>query len=146
MFCVVCLLFAHTAPRGDRFIPFFAPVIASVRNGVHVCARACVHVYGCVLNVQMKSSGQQESSSCVICCLTDAVTLLPHSLQVGLIVFLAHIGSFVPAELAKIGVLDSIFTRIHTRETVSVPLSTFMIDLNQVCVGRAWEGGGDLVG
>ena len=57
--------------------------------------------------------------------------------------FLAHIGSFVPAESAKIGVLDSIFTRIHTRETVSIPLSTFMIDLNQVCVlgvhGR--EGG-----
>ena len=48
--------------------------------------------------------------------------------------FLAHIGSFVPAESAKIGVMDSIFTRIHTRETVSVPLSTFMIDLNQVCV------------
>jgi DNA mismatch repair protein MSH5 len=52
--------------------------------------------------------------------------------QVGLIVFLAHIGSFVPAESAVVGMVDAIFTRIHTRETVSLPMSTFMIDLNQV--------------
>ena len=52
--------------------------------------------------------------------------------QVGLIVYLAHIGSYVPAESATIGITDRIFTRIHTRETVSVGLSTFMIDLNQV--------------
>ncbi|XP_077862967.1 mutS protein homolog 5-like [Saccoglossus kowalevskii] len=54
--------------------------------------------------------------------------------QVGLIVFMAHIGSFVPAESASIGIIDRIFTRIHTRESVSVGLSTFMIDLNQVSV------------
>ena len=54
------------------------------------------------------------------------------TLQVGLIVFLAHIGSFVPADSATVGITDRIFTRIHTRETVSVGLSTFMIDLNQV--------------
>ncbi|XP_078658061.1 mutS protein homolog 5-like isoform X1 [Branchiostoma floridae x Branchiostoma belcheri] len=52
--------------------------------------------------------------------------------QVGLIVFLAQIGSFVPAESAVVGLVDRIFTRIHTRESVSVGLSTFMIDLNQV--------------
>ncbi|XP_035698854.1 mutS protein homolog 5-like [Branchiostoma floridae] len=52
--------------------------------------------------------------------------------QVGLIVFLAQVGSFVPAESATIGLVDRIFTRIHTRESVSVGLSTFMIDLNQV--------------
>ncbi|XP_066299080.1 mutS protein homolog 5-like [Branchiostoma lanceolatum] len=54
--------------------------------------------------------------------------------QVGLVVFLAQLGSFVPAESATIGVVDRIFTRIHTRESVSVGLSTFMIDLNQVSV------------
>ena len=47
---------------------------------------------------------------------------------------MAHIGCFVPAESAKLSIKDGIFTRIHTRETVSVPLSTFMIDLNQVSV------------
>ena len=54
------------------------------------------------------------------------------SIQVGLIVFLAHVGSFVPAEGARIGMVDQIFTRIQTRESISLALSTFMIDLNQV--------------
>jgi DNA mismatch repair protein MSH5 len=53
-------------------------------------------------------------------------------LQVALIVYMAHIGCFVPAETAVIGITDRIFSRIHTRESVSVNLSTFMIDLNQV--------------
>ncbi|XP_071799824.1 mutS protein homolog 5-like isoform X1 [Asterias amurensis] len=52
--------------------------------------------------------------------------------QVGLIAFMSHIGSFVPAEGAVIGMLDGIYTRVHTLESVSVGLSTFMIDLNQM--------------
>ncbi|KFP70259.1 MutS protein 5, partial [Acanthisitta chloris] len=52
--------------------------------------------------------------------------------QVGLILFMALIGSYVPAAEAEIGVIDGIYTRIHSRESVSVGLSTFMIDLNQV--------------
>lgn len=53
----------------------------------------------------------------------------------GLLVFLAHIGSFLPAEGAKVGLVDQLFTRIQTRESVSVALSTFMIDLSQVGAG-----------
>lgn len=52
--------------------------------------------------------------------------------QVALIVFLAQIGSFVPAEKAKLGLVDRIFTRIRSLESVSVGLSTFMIDINQM--------------
>ncbi|KAG8448653.1 hypothetical protein GDO86_015651 [Hymenochirus boettgeri] len=52
--------------------------------------------------------------------------------QVGLIVFMAMIGSYVPAADAEIGPIDGIFTRIQTLESVSLGLSTFMIDLNQV--------------
>ncbi|KAM8952755.1 mutS protein homolog 5 [Pelodytes ibericus] len=52
--------------------------------------------------------------------------------QVGLIVFMSMIGSYVPASFAEIGPIDGIFTRIQTRESVSLGLSTFMIDLNQV--------------
>lgn len=39
--------------------------------------------------------------------------------QVALIVYMAHIGSFVPAESAVIGLTDKILTRIQTRESVS---------------------------
>nr|XP_019571106.1 PREDICTED: mutS protein homolog 5 isoform X4 [Rhinolophus sinicus] len=52
--------------------------------------------------------------------------------QVGLITFMALVGSFVPAEEAEIGAVDAIFTRIHSCESISLGLSTFMIDLNQV--------------
>ncbi|XP_049621085.1 mutS protein homolog 5 isoform X1 [Suncus etruscus] len=52
--------------------------------------------------------------------------------QVGLITFMALVGSFVPAEEAEIGAIDAIFTRIHSCESVSLGLSTFMMDLNQM--------------
>lgn len=46
--------------------------------------------------------------------------------------FMALIGSDVPAKEAEIGLVDGIFTRMQSRESVSVGLSTFMIDVNQV--------------
>ncbi|KAJ3150451.1 MutS protein msh5 [Geranomyces michiganensis] len=52
--------------------------------------------------------------------------------QIALIILMAQIGSFVPAEHAVIGITDKILTRIHTRESVNRPQSSFMIDLNQV--------------
>ena len=52
--------------------------------------------------------------------------------QVAIIVFLAHVGCFVPADAATIGLTDRIFTRVVTRESGAVPQSSFMIDLSQV--------------
>lgn len=45
--------------------------------------------------------------------------------------YLAHVGSFVPAEKAIIGLTDRIFTRIATVETSALPQSSFTIDVNQ---------------
>ncbi|CAO2650650.1 Nn.00g019420.m01.CDS01 [Neocucurbitaria sp. VM-36] len=52
--------------------------------------------------------------------------------QVALIVFLAHVGSFVPADSAEIGLTDKILSRVTTRETVSRIQSAFMLDLQQI--------------
>lgn len=52
--------------------------------------------------------------------------------QVAAIVYLAHIGSFVPADEAVIGTVDKILTRISSRESVSGTRSTFALDLRQV--------------
>lgn len=52
--------------------------------------------------------------------------------QVALIIFMAHVGSFVPAESARIGLTDKILSRVTTRETVSRAQSAFMIDLQQI--------------
>lgn len=52
--------------------------------------------------------------------------------QVALIVYLAHIGSFVPVHKAVIGVTNRILTRISTRESVCQTNSAFAIDLRQI--------------
>ncbi|KAL5442553.1 hypothetical protein PMIN05_004025 [Paraphaeosphaeria minitans] len=52
--------------------------------------------------------------------------------QVALIVYMAHVGSYVPAESARIGLTDRILCRVTTRETVSRTPSAFMIDLQQI--------------
>jgi DNA mismatch repair ATPase MutS len=52
--------------------------------------------------------------------------------QVALITYLAHIGSFVPANRANIGILHHIHTRIQTVESIATNISAFMIDMKQV--------------
>jgi len=51
--------------------------------------------------------------------------------QTALIVLLAHIGSFVPAEAATIGPLDRIFTRIGAGDDLSAGQSTFMVEMSE---------------
>ncbi|MCJ1471038.1 MutS protein msh5 [Pseudocyphellaria aurata] len=57
--------------------------------------------------------------------------------QIALIVYMAHVGCFVPAESATIGLTDKILTRIATRESVSKFQSAFMIDLKQVALAMS---------
>jgi len=49
--------------------------------------------------------------------------------QVALVVLMAQIGSFVPAEEAKIGLVDRIFTRIGAQDEISAGQSTFMVEM-----------------
>ena len=51
--------------------------------------------------------------------------------QVALIVLLAQMGSFVPAERARIGYVDKIFTRVGASDNISVGESTFMVEMNE---------------
>ncbi|MCX7610811.1 MAG: DNA mismatch repair protein MutS [Ignavibacterium sp.] len=51
--------------------------------------------------------------------------------QVGLIVLLAQIGSFVPAESATIGVVDRIFTRVGASDNISAGESTFLVEMQE---------------
>ena len=51
--------------------------------------------------------------------------------QTALIVLLAQMGSFVPAEAARIGYVDKIFTRVGASDNISMGESTFMVEMNE---------------
>ncbi|MFU8843207.1 MAG: DNA mismatch repair protein MutS [Bacteroidales bacterium] len=51
--------------------------------------------------------------------------------QTALIVLLAQMGSFVPADAARIGLVDKIFTRIGASDNISLGESTFMVEMNE---------------
>ncbi|MFZ3171486.1 MAG: DNA mismatch repair protein MutS [Carboxydocellales bacterium] len=52
--------------------------------------------------------------------------------QVALLVLMAQLGSFVPADLAIIGVVDRIFTRVGASDDLATGQSTFMVEMNEV--------------
>ncbi|MHB8336945.1 MAG: DNA mismatch repair protein MutS [Ignavibacteriaceae bacterium] len=51
--------------------------------------------------------------------------------QIGLIVLLAQIGSFIPAKNAKIGLVDRIFTRVGASDNISAGESTFLVEMQE---------------
>ena len=51
--------------------------------------------------------------------------------QTALIVLLAQMGSYVPAQNAKIGIVDKIFTRVGASDNISMGESTFMVEMNE---------------
>jgi DNA mismatch repair protein MutS len=51
--------------------------------------------------------------------------------QVGLIVLLAQIGSFVPASAAKVGIVDRIYTRVGASDNIASGESTFLVEMHE---------------
>ncbi|KAL5016536.1 hypothetical protein ScPMuIL_006125 [Solemya velum] len=101
--------------------------IIEIKNGRHPLQELC-----CTPFVPNDTLSGEANSKMKILTGPNASGKSIYLKQVALIVFLAHTGSFVPAKSAVIGLVDRIYTRIRTLESVSVGLSSFMIDINQM--------------
>ncbi len=62
--------------------------------------------------------------------------------QTALIVLMAHVGSFVPAEEARIGLCDRIFTRVGASDQLSRGRSTFMVEMSE-CANILHQASGE---
>ncbi|WP_341655333.1 DNA mismatch repair protein MutS [Blattabacterium cuenoti] len=51
--------------------------------------------------------------------------------QTAIIILMSHIGSFVPAKYAEIGLIDKIFSRVGASDNISLGESTFMVEMNE---------------
>jgi DNA mismatch repair protein MutS len=51
--------------------------------------------------------------------------------QLGLLILLAQVGSFIPAKSAKIGIVDRIFTRVGASDNISAGESTFLVEMQE---------------
>lgn len=124
-----CLISLAVCARENNYVcpKLTMDSVLNIEQGRHPLQELCVNLFVPNDTVFEKDKGRMK-----VLTGPNASGKSVYLKQVGLIVFLTHIGSFVPAESATVGITDRIFTRIHTRETVSVGLSTFMIDLNQI--------------
>ena len=51
--------------------------------------------------------------------------------QTALIVLMAQVGSYIPADRAEIGIVDKLFTRVGANDNISLGESTFMVEMNE---------------
>ncbi|WP_185864349.1 DNA mismatch repair protein MutS [Blattabacterium cuenoti] len=51
--------------------------------------------------------------------------------QTAIIILMAHVGCFIPAKEAKIGLIDKIFSRVGASDNISLGESTFMVEMNE---------------
>ncbi|KIK45627.1 hypothetical protein CY34DRAFT_22463 [Suillus luteus UH-Slu-Lm8-n1] len=113
-------------PLQEQVVDIFVPNSAQLVGGVGL---------GDSAESQAEVDSLPIYSSIVLCTGANACGKSVYLKQVALIQYMAQVGnhsSFVPAVSATLGIVDKIFTRIQTRESVSKAQSAFMIDLNQV--------------
>ncbi|KAG9034813.1 MutS protein msh5 [Tulasnella sp. JGI-2019a] len=152
-----CLLSLTTASRIYDFVrPHMTTEnMLEITNGRHplqeLCEdtfvpNSCYIVGGCGTNVaegvdtsdeedvqqDTEESQKHQKRSIVVCTGPNACGKSVYLKQNALIPLMAQVGCFVPAEAATIGIVDRIFTRIQTQESVGKTQSAFMIDLAQV--------------
>uniref|UniRef100_A0A0K2UNZ0 MutS protein homolog 5like [Alligator mississippiensis] n=1 Tax=Lepeophtheirus salmonis TaxID=72036 RepID=A0A0K2UNZ0_LEPSM len=112
-----------------------------IEEGRHPLQEMCVNVfvpnttsYGKDINIQNLHCYYPILDSSRVCILTgpNGSGKSVYLKQVGTLVYLAHIGSWIPAVKASVPILRRIDTRIKATESISLGLSAFAIDVHQM--------------
>lgn len=130
-FCseIDCLISIASFARDYRLVfpQLVSDKVISVTNGRHLLQEMCTNQF-----VANDTHFSFEDGLVKLITGPNACGKSVYLKQVALIVYMAHIGAPVPADEATICICDSIFTRIKSQESVSINLSTFLLDLNQI--------------
>ncbi|KAF1930781.1 mismatch repair protein 5 [Didymella exigua CBS 183.55] len=116
----------------ERIVPSFVPNDTFVVGGVGANGSDADPQHGSSSCLQSSTTSHEGGPSMLVLTGPNYSGKSVYLKQVALIVFMAHIGCFVSAESARIGLTDKILSRVTTRETVSRTQSAFVIDLQQI--------------
>lgn len=111
-----------------------------IKDGRHPLQEQCVQTF-----VSNDTEMSQDESKMIVMTGPNACGKSVYLKQIGVIAFLAHLGSWVPAAQATIPLLDAIYSRIQTTDSIALGLSAFAVDLNQVSMALNNAKGNSLV-
>lgn len=128
----VLACFAHLARRNNYCRPQMSDSQdIEIQRGRHPVVEQVLGSYNFVPNDSQMDGGSRRFAVLTGPNMGGKSTYLR---QVGLIQLLAQAGSFVPAESAKLGIVDRIFTRIGAGDDLSRGDSTFMVEMREAAV------------
>ena len=102
-----------------------------VKNGRHPVLEKILPLGAYVPNDLELSSNDSSKTQFMILTGPNMAGKSTYMRQNALIIILAQIGSFVPADSAKIGIVDKIFTRVGASDDLTLGKSTFMVEMTE---------------
>lgn len=126
-FATVASEYKYTCPIVDN------SDVISIKNGRHPVIEQLLPMGSYVAN-DLYISNREGKTHFVILTGPNMAGKSTYMRQNALIVILAQIGSFVPAQEAHIGVVDRIFTRVGSVDDLSMGQSTFMVEMNETAL------------
>ena len=104
--------------------------VISIENGRHPVVEAGLH--SDELFVPNSTLMDENDNRMLIITGPNMAGKSTYMRQVALITLMAHMGSFVPADSARIGIVDRIFTRVGASDDLASGQSTFMVEMNEM--------------
>lgn len=124
-FAVVAVEQNYVCPIIDESTDFI------IKNGRHAVLEKILPLGKYVSNNLELSCANPTSTAFMILTGPNMAGKSTYMRQNALIVILAQVGSFVPADYAKIGIVDKIFTRVGASDDLTLGKSTFMVEMTE---------------